>query len=547
VQPTPKRPPSADPGAAVVAAIDLLGALSLAADMAMGLAAGHGVRATYIGMRIADVLGLPPAVRADLFYAELLMDAGCTAWASQVAATILGDDIAARRQLFFFSDMADPRSVLRWLMGYMARGERPGTRLRHALRFAVRGRPFMLEGLQNTSEVAARMAGRLERSAGVQEALRFAFERWDGTGPGGRSAGSIPLVSRIVYASIFLEVFHQAAGRSAAVSLARARRGRTLDPEVVDAFLRAAADDEFWRGLEGQSTFALVRALEPDSPARSFPADRLDDAARAFGDFADLKSFYSAGHSRRVARLAERTASSMGLSPADVEATRRAALLHDLGLVAVPSFVLHKSEARRSEAERESLRLHPYHGDRILSRVPAFDPARPLVAAHHEQPDGRGYPQGLGRDRLALGAAALAAADRFDDLTHAGPERPALAPEAALRELERQSGTGLSPDALAALRRVVDAADAEAGAPASGPGPTARPPPADATWPSGLTDREVEVLRLLSTGASRGAMAARLAVSEHTVRHHLEHIYAKIDVRTRVEATLFAMEHGLLT
>ena len=66
------------------------------------------------------------------------------------------------------------------------------------------------------------------------------------------------------------------------------------------------------------------------------------------------------------------------------------------------------------------------------------------------------------------------------------------------------------------------------------------------TWPAGLTEREIDVLRLLATGASRKAMAERLFVSEHTVRHHLEHIYAKIDVSTRVEATLFALEHDIL-
>jgi DNA-binding CsgD family transcriptional regulator len=65
-------------------------------------------------------------------------------------------------------------------------------------------------------------------------------------------------------------------------------------------------------------------------------------------------------------------------------------------------------------------------------------------------------------------------------------------------------------------------------------------------WPAGLTDREIDVLRVLATGASRQEMAKRLCVSEHTVRHHLEHIYAKIDVKTRVAATLFAIEHGLL-
>jgi DNA-binding CsgD family transcriptional regulator len=64
--------------------------------------------------------------------------------------------------------------------------------------------------------------------------------------------------------------------------------------------------------------------------------------------------------------------------------------------------------------------------------------------------------------------------------------------------------------------------------------------------PAGLTDRELEILRLLARGMSRREMAQALVVSEHTVRHHLEHIYAKIGVGTRVGATLFAVEHDLL-
>jgi hypothetical protein len=98
----------------------VLGALSLAADMALGLRSGHGVRATYIGMHIADELGLPPEQRVDLFYAELLMDAGCTAWTTQMAATILGNDIVARRELFFDTDPSEPRDLLGWLASYMA-------------------------------------------------------------------------------------------------------------------------------------------------------------------------------------------------------------------------------------------------------------------------------------------------------------------------------------------------------------------------------------------------------------------------------------------
>jgi hypothetical protein len=100
-------------------------------------------------------------------------------------------------------------------------------------------------------------------------------------------------------------------------------------------------------------------------------------------------------HSRRVADLSERIAVSLRLPPADAATIRQAALLHDIGLVAVPSFVLHKPKSRLADAEWETLRLHPYYSQRILARVPAFGAARELVASHHERPDGEGYPRGV--------------------------------------------------------------------------------------------------------------------------------------------------------
>jgi HD-GYP domain-containing protein (c-di-GMP phosphodiesterase class II)/DNA-binding CsgD family transcriptional regulator len=515
--------------------IDVLGALSLAGDMAMGLRAGHGVRATYIGMHIADRLGLTPAQRVDLFYAELLMDAGCTAWASQTAAAILSDDIAARRQFYFLTDPSDPRDLLRWLAGYMAAGERLDRRLRRSIDFAVHGREFMLEALRNTAETAARLARRLDRPPGVQEGLRFAFEQWDGGGPYERRADTIPLVSRIVYATVFLEVIHQLSGREAALQLGRGRRGKTLDPAIVDAFLSVSADSDFWRGLEDEAVWDVVRTMEPDSPYRYVDSHNLDDAARAFADFADLKSFFTAGHSRRVADLAERIAVSLNLPPEEVVTIHRAALLHDIGLVAVPSFVLHKPAARLAEAEWESLRLHPYYSQRILARVPVFGAASELAAAHHERPDGEGYPRGLRGEQIPLGARVLAVADAFDELAHNGPDGPGLEVGPSLDVVVRGVDSRFDRDVVEALRKLLDVSAL-----------TLMAPPVRRDWPAGLTDREVEVLRLLATGASRRDMAQRLTVSEHTIRHHLEHIYAKLDVRTRVEATLFALEHNLI-
>ncbi|HET6894998.1 MAG TPA: HD domain-containing phosphohydrolase [Candidatus Baltobacteraceae bacterium] len=528
-----------------IRALDLLGALSFMADMALGLSAGHGVRTTYISMCVGRELHLPDDDLADLFYAGLLTDAGCTAWASHTAATLLDDDRASRRDLFFFTDPADPRDMLKWMVRYLATGQRIGVRLRRAANLAVAGRRFMTEALQNTSEAAARFARRLDRSPRVQDALRNAFERWDGSGPWGQRSDSIPLISRITYAAIYLEVFHGIHGRTAAIDLARNRRAKDLDPSVADAFVRIAKRDDFWHGLEGDSIWTLVREMEPESPFRYFSEERLDDAARAFGDFADLKSFYTGGHARRVSALAESMARIMNLSQQEVRDVRRGALLHDIGVVAVPSFMLHKPHERLSEAERETVNLHPYHSERILARASAFATVRRMVAAHHERPDGSGYFRGLANDEVPVGARIIGAADCFDELTHDAPARTALPHENALKRMSGDVGGAIFADAYEALQGVLQSGgtlQASGAEHESVPVPKSMP----SAWPAGLSDREVEVLRMLCAGASRRDVAQRLSLSEHTVRHHLEHIYAKIDVRTRVEATLFAIEHGLL-
>src|SRR5947209_15639983 len=174
--------------------------------------------------------------------------------------------------------------------------------------------------------------------------------------------------------------------------------------------------------------------MEPLSPHRFLPAERLADVAMAFGDFADLKSFYAAGHSRRVGDLAARIARRM-LGEREAEMVRLAGLTHDLGLVAVPSFVLHKSREELSPAEWEQFRLHPYHAERILSRIPAFSDVVPLVGAHHERVDGEGYYRGLSGAQIPPGARIIAVADRFDDLTHGLPGHPPLDTRTALEQL----------------------------------------------------------------------------------------------------------------
>jgi HD-GYP domain-containing protein (c-di-GMP phosphodiesterase class II)/DNA-binding CsgD family transcriptional regulator len=516
---------------------DLLGALSLAGDLAVGLQAEHAVRSCYIGMHLADQLHLLPDQKVALYYAELLMDAGCTAWTSQLAAFFMSDEIAARRQLHFYTDERNALQRATWLKNYVAAGAPPHTKMKRIAEVALHGREFREEGFRNTCEVAGRFAARLGMSTEVQTALRSIYEQWDGSGPNGTRGEQIPITSRIVYATSFLEAFHRMGGRSAALQLARERKDAAFDPAVVEGFLAVSRQPTFWEGLEQESVLPAVLAMEPQSPYRYLREGQLEDVAQSFADYADIKSVYSVGHSRRTAALAVRIARQMRLPADEVTTIRRAALLHDLGLVTVPSFTLEKPQAQLTQVERERLRLHPYHAERIVARVPALARVAPLVAAHHERLDGQGYYRGLSGAQIPVGARIIAVSDYFDELCHDTADQPGLDPEAALQRMGAEVGTRLCPEAY---RSLAQALGTDAPAPVLGRSPRAP------EWPADLTGREVEILRLLARGVSRRQIAEKLVLSEHTVRHHMEHIYDKAGVSTRVAATLFAVEHDLL-
>jgi HD-GYP domain-containing protein (c-di-GMP phosphodiesterase class II) len=514
---------------------DVLAALSLAGDLAVGLPAEHGLRTCIIAMRLSARLSLPAWQQITVYYTSLLMDAGCTAWTSQIAKRMLTDEIVARRELVFHTDIRQPKEALSWIWRFVAKGAALPRRAQRMADFAAHGNDIVREGFQNTCDVASDLAARLGMSEDVQQALLSVFEQWDGGGfPRGLQRQDIPMPCRVVYLAAFFEVFHASGGRDHALQLTLRGRGRSFDPEAVDALLTMASEEAFWDAIEGGSSlWPLVMSLEPENRMQWISDEQLNKAVVALADFADMKSPYSLGHSRRVATTAGALARGLQLHNEDVVDVNRAALCHDLGLVAVPSFVLDRSPNKLTRAEWEQVRLHPYHGERILENVPSLRGAAALVGAHHERPDGRGYYRGLKDRQIPIGSQIIAVSDRFDELTHDGPERQALTAADAVRAMEQDAGHAFSSSVFEALENSLGLRSEIL-------------TPARRTWPAGLTDREVEILRFAARGQSRREIAQRLVVSESTVRTHLEHIYQKCGVSSRAAATLFAVEHDLL-
>jgi putative nucleotidyltransferase with HDIG domain len=503
---------------------DVLAALSVATDLGMGQEPEKAVRTCLVATQLARAMDLPDADVRDVFYTALLKHLGCTA-PSHETAYLLGDDLAGA-PVAERTDVADRREALALTA---AAGRGMGVhRLRYLVRMLAAGGDTARAISRAVCEVGALMAERLRLGEGVRMGLFHSLERWDGRGEAHGLAGEdVALPARLTVVAAQAVIFDRLGGPDAAAGMVRRRAGGWFDPAVAATFQRVGPG--LLRGLAEADVWAEVLAAEP-RPVGLVPRARLDEVARVFGDMVDLLTPFTLGHSAGVAELAAEAAGCLRLADGDVDVVRRAALLHDLGRVAVSSHVWERPGALTA-AQGEQVRLHPYHSERILARSAALQPLARVAGMHHERQDGSGYHRGAAGAQVPVEARLLAVADAYQAMTQDRPHRAALAPPAAAREVEAAARAGRFDPECA--RAVIEAAGQRAAH-------------ARDAWPRGLSEREVDVLRLLARGLSNRQIASELVISPRTAEHHVQHIYAKIGSSTRAAAAMFAMEHGLL-
>jgi len=175
----------------------------------------------------------------------------------------------------------------------------------------------------------------------------------------------------------------------------------------------------------------------------------------------DAKDSMSHEHSRRLRLYAGRLATDLGMPAVEVEAVRTAALLHDIGKLAVPEHILSKPGPLSPE-EFQKIRSHPKIGAEIIAQVPFPSPVAPLILSHHERWDGKGYPSGLQGTHIPLGARVLSVVDYFDALTTDRPYHRAMMRDDAIALLRQEAGRALDPDIVDRFLTLLPALEEEA-------------------------------------------------------------------------------------
>ena len=506
--------------APVMRLADVVASVSLATDLATGQVLEHGLRRALLAVWLGEEIGLSREALSEVYYVALLGTIGCAMEAAAFSQYV-EDEIAVGERL----SKVDPTSQMKIAAFFLGQAAAAGGPLERAKKVAA----VATSGDQSARvcrDVSVQIADMLDLGPAIRAALGQCHEQWNGKGPRGLSGDALSMPIRLYQVARDAEVFSRTGGLDAALAVARDRSGKQYDPRIVEAFIPRAP--LLLHRLESESTWDAVLAAEP-VPIRRLTSDEFNHMAVAIANFIDARSPYTLGHSRAVASLAQGAARHLGLTEAEATIVGRAGLLHDLGRAGVPVTTWDK-KTPLSPTELERVKKHPSMTELILARSDALGHLGTLAGMHHERLDGSGY-RGLTGSFLPVAARILATADAYQSKLERRPYREALPEDAAAEWLRAEADAGrLDADSV---RAILAAAGREE-------------PRVQEPWPVGLTDREVEVLQLAVQGLSNRDIASTLVVSPKTVGRHIERIYEKTGVSTRVGATLFALQHGLL-
>lgn len=429
----------------------LLGALSYALDMTEGQPPGHCIRCCWIGTQIGLALGMEGQDFLDLYFTLLLKDLGCSSNAARICELYIADDITFKRDFKVID--GSMTAALRFVFTKTGLGAGLSERLRATVNILQNGGKISRELIETRCHRGADIAAKMRFSEAVQQGIRSLDEHWDGGGkPEGLAGKNVSRLSNIALLSQVTEIFHATDGPDAALAEVARRSGRWFDPEIIRALVVASKAPGFWERLDDPNLEEHVFSLDPSKVEQSVDDAYMDEIASAFSDVVDAKSPFTADHSRRVTLYTDMIAEELGLQNDHRRWLRRAALMHDLGKLAVSNQILDKP-GRPTEEEWAAIRSHPVFSKSILERVEAFKDIAPIAGAHHERLDGGGYPEGLSADDLCLEVRILTVADVFDALSADRPYRAAMPTQKALDIMIEDVGKAFDRDCVEALRR----------------------------------------------------------------------------------------------
>lgn len=464
----------------------------------MGQPTDHSPRAAWMAGQLAKALGGDEAACTQATTVALLRWSGCTANAPEFAQ-LFGDDVGGRKALLSMQSS--------------------GSSFRSATR--QKGSAFL-----SLSRIHCEVSGDIAVQLGLDEATQFAlrhlFESFDGSGaPDALRGDEVPTSAYLASLAGDLDIFNRLYGFEQACKLID-QRADVLYPRHMAEPLIANAS-RWLADLDDDPAMAGSCSLDAAFAGRTTSLEIMADVV-------DLKLPWMTGYSRRVAQLCRKAALELGLDAQRQQKVYRAALIHGMGRASVPNMIW-DAPGKLSVSAWERVRLVPYWTGRAARQIGSLAREAEIASYAYERLDGSGYYREARAGGIPIEGQILAAAAALASLCVERPWREAFAGAKAESLLMEEAAAGRFD--VEVVRALVNKSRPKTNLPA-------------APLSSLLTERERDVLRWISHGASNKVAAQKLSISPSTVRTHVESVFRKLECSTRAAATLKATQLGLL-
>ena len=336
---------------------EIIAAVSLAADLASGEPMERSIRSCLVAQRIGVAAGYTPDQLSDAYYVSMLRWLGCTG-DTHLAARAFGDEFTVGPWIAPAKGDG-PLAVMAAMLKNHGAGQ-PLPQRAGMLLTAFANMPKVMTTMAAHCEVAQLLAQSMGFNERVQRQLHQGYEVWNGSGVFHLKGEQIDPVVRLITFAEDMQLFHRLGGTPTAHDVAQRRAGKAYDPRLCAVF----CDDTpgFLEPLKDSASWQHVLDIEPE-PRVVLGEAEIEQTLCAVADFCDLKSPFTPTHSRSVAALAEAAARHCKLPPRELEAVRRAGLVHEVGLVGITSSITEKTTPL-TEVEYKKVRLHPYYAER---------------------------------------------------------------------------------------------------------------------------------------------------------------------------------------
>ncbi|MEZ2347774.1 HD domain-containing phosphohydrolase [Terriglobus sp. RCC_193] len=437
-----------------VAFSELVAALTYAFDLGSSEHSGHTLRTCVLGMNLGRCIHLSQEWMSELYYALLLKDVGTTSNTVDICELMGMEEQLCRLALRIFDWTTLTWPQIRFVFRHAFLGKSFPSRLKDILRL-LRNRRLVWRAARQravTSELIARKFGRSEATI---DAIRSVDERWDGSGgPAGLKEYEIPLMAQTCAIAQTLESLETIFGRDKAVRVIEDRSGTWFYPGLVAVVILMHEEGTLWNGADSPNLMQEVLSRDPSPAKMACDYDAFENICSAFADMIDGKSHYTFMHSQNVAVLTEAIAREMQLDEEQITSLRRAALLHDIGMLGISHSIMDK-EGPLTEQQWTAVREHPRHSYELLRKVRGFDDIARIARDHHERLDGSGYPQGLTAENIDLPTRILSVADVYDAVCSPRAYRNNVEPDNVLQIMETLAPHQLDVECIAALKRIL--------------------------------------------------------------------------------------------